>query len=72
MLDALAVVLEGLRAEAKVNGAVEVGVGFDELGRHRQRIIKVSKSRLGKFLARVQSGLRGGCPLTRLLAPDSE
>ncbi len=60
VFDALAVVLEGLRAVAEVNGAVEVGVGFDQRGRHRQRVVKVGQRRVGKFLARVQHRLRGG------------
>jgi len=34
VFDALAVGIEWLRAVAKVNGAVEVGVGFHERGRH--------------------------------------
>ncbi|OFV93515.1 MAG: hypothetical protein A3F68_06270 [Acidobacteria bacterium RIFCSPLOWO2_12_FULL_54_10] len=60
VLDALAVVVEGLRAVATVHGAVEGGVGFDQRGRHRQRVVKVGQRRLGKFLARVQHRLRDG------------
>ncbi len=47
-------------AVAEVNGAVEVGVGFDQRGRHRQRVVKVGQRRLGEFLTRVQNRLRGG------------
>ena len=60
MLDALAVVLERLRAVAEVNGAVEVGVGFDQRWRHRQRVVQVGQRRAGEFLARVQHRLRRG------------
>ena len=38
VFDAVAVGIEGLRAVAEVNGAVEVGMGFDQGGRHRQRV----------------------------------
>ena len=35
VFDAVAVGVEGLRAVAEVNGAVEAGVGFDQIFRHR-------------------------------------
>jgi len=55
----LAVVLEWLGAIAEVNGAVEVSVGFDQRGGHRQRVVKVGQRRVGEFLAHVQHALRG-------------
>jgi hypothetical protein len=60
VLYALAVVLEGLRAVAKVNRAVEVGVGLNQRRRHCQRVVKIGQRRVGKFLARVRYLLRGG------------
>jgi hypothetical protein len=39
VFDALAVVVEGLRAIAEIDCAVEVGMGFDESGRHGERIV---------------------------------
>ena len=60
VFDALAVVVERLGTVAEVNGAVEGSVGFDERGRHGQRIVKVGERRVGELLARVQHGLRGG------------
>ena len=59
VFDALAVVLERLRAVAEVNGVVEVGMGFDQRGRHRQRVVEIGHRRAGEFLACVQHGLRG-------------
>ena len=58
VLDALAVAFKGLRAVRTVNGAVEVGMGFDQRRRHRQRVVKVSERRVGGFFARVQDRLR--------------
>ena len=58
MFDAVAVGIEGLGAVAEVNGTVEVGVGFHQCGRHRQRVVKVGQRRLGKYVARVQHRLR--------------
>ena len=55
VFDALAVVVEGLRAIAEVDGAVEFGVGFDERGRHGQRIVEVGEGGIGKFFAGVDS-----------------
>lgn len=59
MFDALAVVVEGLRAVAEVHGAVERGVGFDERRRHGERVVKVGERSVGELLARVKDGLRG-------------
>ncbi|HKV64629.1 MAG TPA: hypothetical protein VJO16_22185, partial [Candidatus Acidoferrum sp.] len=59
VFDALAVVVEGLRAVAEVDGAVEFGVSFDERGRHGQGIVQIGKSGVGEFLASVEDGLRG-------------
>ena len=53
VFDALAVVFERLRAVTAVHGAVEGGVGFDQRGRHGQRIVEVGQRRVRKFLARV-------------------
>ena len=41
----MAVAIERLGAVAEVNGAVEVGMGFDQCGRHRQRVVKVGQRR---------------------------
>jgi len=60
VFDALAVVVERLRAVAEVNGEVEAGVGFDQRGRHCQRIVQVGQRRVRKFLARIQHRLSGG------------
>ena len=48
--DALAVVYERLGAIAEVNGAVELGVGFDQRWRHSKRIIEVGQRGAGKRL----------------------
>ncbi len=41
--DALAVAGEGVVAIAAVHGAVEVLVGFEQVGRHGQRVVKVGE-----------------------------
>ena len=41
MLDALAVVGEGLRAVAPIHGAVEVGVGFGQRRRHGDGVVEI-------------------------------
>lgn len=43
IFDTLTVVLEGLRAIAEINGAVELCVSFDEDWRHGKRIIEVGQ-----------------------------
>lgn len=60
MFDALAVVVEGLRAIAEVHGAVKCSMGFDERGRHGERVVKIGESGIRKFLACVGDGLGGG------------
>jgi len=60
VFDAVAVGVEGLRAVAEVNGAIEVVVGFSEGGRHRQRVVEIGQRCVGEFLARLQYRLRGG------------
>lgn len=59
VLDALAVVVKGLRAVTKVNRAIERGVSLHERGRHGQRVVKIGQRRIGKFRPRVEHGLRG-------------
>lgn len=59
VFDALAVVVEGLRTVAEVNGPVKRGVSFDERGRHGERVVEVGERGVGKLLARVEDGLRG-------------
>ena len=56
MLDALAVAFKGLRAVTTVNGTVKLRVGFDQRGRHGQRVVKVGQRRVRKFRARVRYG----------------
>ena len=60
VLDAVAVALEGLGAVTAAHGAVERGMGLGENGRHGQRIVKIGEGGIGKLLAGVQNGLRGG------------
>ena len=58
--DALAFAVEGLRAVAMINGAVEVGVGFDEGGRHGERVVKIGECGIGKLYPHIQHSLSFG------------
>ena len=56
---ALRVAGEGGFAVAGVHGAVERLMGFDQRGRHRERVVEVGQRALRKLRAGIQHGLRG-------------
>lgn len=58
MFDALAVVVEGLRAIAEVHGAVKCSMGFDERGRHGEGVVKIGERGIGEFFAGVEDSFR--------------
>jgi hypothetical protein len=51
VFDTLAVALEKVWAIAEVNGAIQLGVSFDESGRHCEWVIKVSERLVGECFA---------------------
>jgi hypothetical protein len=59
-LHSLRVIGEGGFAVAGIHGAVEGLVGFDQYGRHGERVVEVGKRALRKLRAGIQNGLGGG------------
>ena len=56
----VAVGVEGFVAVGAVNGSVELGVRFQQVGRHGKRVIEVGKRRGWVGFAGVEDGLGGG------------
>jgi hypothetical protein len=72
-LHALRVVGEGGLAVAGIHSAVDGLVGFDQCGRHGERIVEVGERTLRELRAGIQHGLGGGfdLPLSLRCAPPS-
>lgn len=56
----MCIIGEGGFAVAGVHGAVEGLVGFDQCGRHRERVVEIGEGALRELRAGIQHGLGGG------------